>query len=115
MGVASRFYGDVSLLTIQDSTFEVKAAAGNTHLDTISSTTSFGSQAQEQEGLVFEPCALRRLRTACEQSSQTSIEIDSLFDDVDVNTSLTRACFEELCQDLFCGTLEPVEEVSVTR
>ena len=26
-------------------------------------------------------------------------------------TSLTRARFEELCQDLFCSTLEPVEKV----
>ena len=28
-----------------------------------------------------------------------------------LNTSITRARFEELCQDLFRGTMEPVERV----
>merc|ERR1712013_864357 len=61
--------------------------------------------------------ALRRLRTACERakrtlsaSAQASIEIDSLFDGIDFYTSITRARFEELCSDLFKGTLEPVEK-----
>ena len=44
-------------------------------------------------------------------ATQTSIEIDSLFEGIDFYTSLTRARFEELCQDLFRGTLEPVEKV----
>ncbi|KAJ1546331.1 Hsp70 family ATPase [Saccharomyces cerevisiae] len=62
--------------------------------------------------------SLRRLRTAAERakralssSSQTSIEIDSLFEGMDFYTSLTRARFEELCADLFRSTLEPVEKV----
>uniref|UniRef100_A0A3B4THM1 Heat shock protein family A (Hsp70) member 2 n=1 Tax=Seriola dumerili TaxID=41447 RepID=A0A3B4THM1_SERDU len=61
--------------------------------------------------------ALRRLRTACERakrtlssSSQASIEIDSLFEGIDFYTSITRARFEELCSDLFRGTLDPVEK-----
>merc|ERR1711868_98812 len=61
--------------------------------------------------------ALRRLRTACERakrtlsaSAQANIEIDSLFEGVDFYTSITRARFEELCSDLFRGTLEPVEK-----
>ena len=44
-------------------------------------------------------------------ATQTSIAIDSLFEGIDFNTSLTRARFEELCQDLFRSTLEPVEKV----
>jgi heat shock protein 1/8 len=62
--------------------------------------------------------ALRRLRTACERAkrtlssaAQTSIEIDSLFEGIDFYTSITRARFEELCQDLFRSTMEPVERV----
>lgn len=62
--------------------------------------------------------ALRRLRTACERakrtlssSAQTSIEIDSLFEGIDFYTSITRARFEELCQDLFRSTLQPVDRV----
>merc|ERR1712142_944691 len=61
--------------------------------------------------------AVRRLRTACERakrtlssSTQASIEIDSLYEGVDFYTSVTRARFEELCSDLFRGTLEPVEK-----
>src|SRR5580658_4944700 len=64
------------------------------------------------------PRALCRLRTACERAkcnlssaTQTSIKIDSLFEGIDFYTSLTRAQFEELCQDLFRSTLEPVEKV----
>ena len=62
--------------------------------------------------------ALRRLRTACERakrtlssSAQTSIEIDSLYEGIDFYTSITRARFEELCQDLFRSTMDPVERV----
>ena len=39
-----------------------------------------------------------------------SIEIDSLFDDIDFYTTITRARFEELNSDLFHGTLEPIEK-----
>jgi heat shock 70kDa protein 1/2/6/8 len=68
--------------------------------------------------LSSNPRAVRRLRTACERAkrtlssaTQTSIEIDSLFEGIDFYTSLTRARFEELCQDLFRSTLDPVEKV----
>jgi len=61
---------------------------------------------------------MRRLRTACERakrqlssSANASIEIDSLFEGVDFYSSITRARFEDLCADLFRGTLEPVEKV----
>ena len=61
---------------------------------------------------------MRRLRTACErakrtlsQSSQANIEIDSLSEGVDLYTSITRARFEELCNDLFRKTIEPMEKV----
>lgn len=64
------------------------------------------------------PRALRRLRTSCERAkrtlssaTQTSIEIDSLYEGVDFYTSITRARFEELCADLFRSTLDPVEKV----
>ncbi|THZ84656.1 heat shock 70 kDa protein [Aureobasidium pullulans] len=71
---------------------------------------------ERENHLTSNPRALRRLRTACERakrtlssSAQTSLEIDSLFEGIDFYTSLTRARFEELCQDLFRGTMEPVE------
>ncbi|KAG1767405.1 heat shock protein 70, partial [Suillus occidentalis] len=62
--------------------------------------------------------ALHRLWTACEHAkrtlssaTQTSIEINSLFEGIDFYTSLTHTCFKELCMDLLCSTLEPVKKV----
>ena len=42
--------------------------------------------------------------------AQAIKEINSLFEGIDFYTSITRARFEELCSDLFKGTLEPVEK-----
>ena len=60
-------------------------------------------------------CALRPIHTTHDRAkntlsalAQANIEIDSLFEDF--YTSITRARFEELCSDLFKGTLEPVEK-----
>ena len=76
------------------------------------------TRANISQDLSSNARALRRLRTACERakrtlssSAQTSIEIDSLFEGIDFYTSITRARFEELCQDLFRSTMEPVERV----
>ena len=62
--------------------------------------------------------ALRRLRTACERAkrtlsngTQTTIEIDSLFDGEDFNANITRARFEEINNKAFTGTMQPVEQV----
>ena len=62
--------------------------------------------------------ALRRLRTACERakrtlssSTQAHIEIDSLFEGIDFNSTITRARFEDMNQDYFQKCLAPVEKV----
>merc|ERR1712130_496423 len=114
---------DVSILTIEDGIFEVKATSGDTHLG----GEDFGNRIvnhfmtefkrKHKKDLGGNKRALRRLRTACERakrtlsaSAQASIEIDSLFEGIDFYTSITRARFEELCSDLFKGTLDPVEK-----
>ncbi|KAJ3124546.1 70-kilodalton heat shock protein [Physocladia obscura] len=73
---------------------------------------------KHKKDISANPRALRRLRTACERAkrtlssaTQTTVEIDSLFDGVDFYTSITRARFEELCQDLFKSTVDPVDKV----
>ncbi|CAJ2511070.1 Uu.00g066950.m01.CDS01 [Anthostomella pinea] len=105
---------DVSLLTIEEGIFEVKSTAGDTHLG----GEDFDNRLVNHFDLSSNARALRRLRTACERakrtlssSAQTSIEIDSLFEGVDFYTSITRARFEELCQDLFRSTIQPVDRV----
>ncbi|WWD09456.1 heat shock protein HSS1 [Kwoniella europaea PYCC6329] len=115
---------DVSLLTIEEGIFEVKATAGDTHLggeDFDNRLVNHFVQEfkrKNKKDLSSNARALRRLRTACERAkrtlssaAQTSIEIDSLFDGIDFYTSITRARFEELCQDLFRSTMDPVEKV----
>ncbi|UZJ57446.1 hypothetical protein CBS101457_006766 [Exobasidium rhododendri] len=115
---------DVSLLTIEEGIFEVKATAGDTHLggeDFDNRLVNFFVQEfkrKNKKDLSSNARALRRLRTACERAkrtlssaAQTTIEIDSLFEGIDFYTSLSRARFEELCGDLFTHTIEPVEKV----
>nr|CAG8493763.1 6435_t:CDS:2 [Entrophospora candida] len=115
---------DVSLLTIEDGIFEVKATAGDTHLGGEDFDNRLVNHFVQEfkrkfkKDLATNARALRRLRTACERakrtlsaSAQTSIEIDSLFEGIDFYTSITRARFEELNQDLFRSTMEPVEKV----
>jgi len=101
---------DVSLLTIDDGVFEVKATAGDTHLG-----------GEDFDNKIVEHCcaqflkdtgidirknarAMRRLRTECEKAKrflsstkQTSIEVDSLAQGEDFTYTLTRAKFETLC------------------
>ncbi|KAM6500581.1 heat shock cognate 70, partial [Amanita muscaria] len=115
---------DVSLLTIEEGIFEVKATAGDTHLGGEDFDNRLVNHFVQEfkrkykKDLTTNARATRRLRTACERAkrtlssaTQTSIEIDSLFEGIDFYTSITRARFEELCQDLFRSTLEPVEKV----
>ena len=68
------------------------------------------------------PRAVRRLQTAAERAkralssaTQTSIEIDSLYEGIDFYATITRARFEELCMDLFRKCMDPVEKVLRVR
>merc|ERR1712228_974842 len=114
---------DVSILTIEEGIFEVKSTAGDTHLGGEDFDNRMVDhfvnefKRKHKKDIKGNKRALRRLRTACERakrtlsaSAQASIEIDSLFEGIDFYTSITRARFEELCSDLFRGTLEPVEK-----
>jgi heat shock protein 1/8 len=114
---------DVSILTLDDGVFEVKATAGDTHLGGEDFDNRMVNhfiaefKRKHKKDLSSNKRAIRRLRTSCERakrtlssSAQASIEIDSLFEGIDFYTSITRARFEELCADLFRGTLDPVEK-----
>ena len=115
---------DVSLLSIEDGVFEVKATAGDTHLggedfdSRLVNHFMLEFKRKQKSDISKNPRSMRRLRTACERAkrtlssaTQTTIEIDSLFDGKDFFSSLTRARLEELCSDLFRDTLNPVEKV----
>lgn len=115
---------DVSLLHIQGGVFTVKATAGDTHLGGSDFDGALLDHFKKdflkryKKDISGDPRALRRLRTACERAkrtlsnaTQTTVEIDSLFDGEDFNANITRARFEDLNQKAFAGTLDPVAQV----
>ncbi|KAI9698484.1 MAG: Heat shock protein ssb1 [Candelina mexicana] len=115
---------DVSLLHIQGGVFTVKATAGDTHLGGQDFDTNLLEhfkkefQRKTKKDMSSDARALRRLRTACERAkrtlsngTQTTVEIDSLFDGEDFNAQITRARFEDLNAKAFTGTIIPVEKV----
>ena len=115
---------DVSLLTIEEGIFEVKATAGDTHLggeDFDNRMVEYFVQEfkrKYRKDMSENQRALRRLRTACERAKRTlssatqaNLEIDSLFEGIDFNSVITRAKFEDLNMDYFRKCMEPVEKV----
>jgi len=114
---------DVSVLTIDEGIFEVKATAGDTHLggeDFDNRMVDYCIQdiKKKYKKTLDNPRSLRRLRTACERAKRTlsssmnaCIEIDALMDNMDYNTTISRAKFEEMNMDYFRKCMEPVEKV----
>jgi L1 cell adhesion molecule like protein len=115
---------DVSILNIDDNVFEVKATSGNSRLGGEDFDTRLMYHFAEEfkrkykKDIMESKRAVRRLRTACEQAKRTlssatvaTVEIDSLHDGQDFSTTITRAKFENICEDLFRLTMEPVEQV----
>lgn len=115
---------DVSLLTLDEGVFEVKATAGDTHLggedidNRIVNYVIEEFRRKHKVDLSENKRAVRKIRTVAERAkrtlsstSQTTIEVDSIHDGIDLSVILTRAKFESLCADIFQRTLEPVERV----
>ncbi|KAL4509170.1 hypothetical protein ABPG72_018101 [Tetrahymena utriculariae] len=115
---------DVSLLTLDDGIFEVKATAGDTHLggeDFDNKLVEFCAAdflKKKNIDIRENPRAMRRLRTQCERakrilssSAQATIEVDALADSEDFMMVISRPKFEELCLSMFKECIPPVEKV----
>jgi len=115
---------DVSLLTLDEGIFEVKATGGDGHLggeDFDNRMAEFVAQEFKKKSkldITGNARAMRRVKTACERAKRTlsaaataNIEIDALYEGVDCNVTITRAKFEDLCGDYFRKSMEPVEQV----
>ena len=115
---------DVSLLTIEEGIFEVKATNGDTHLggeDFDNRVLEFCiNDFKNKTGLDISRNARsqRRLRTQVEKAKRTlsssfsaQIECEALAEGEDYSYALSRAKFEELCIDLFRKCMGPVESV----
>jgi molecular chaperone DnaK len=118
---------DVSVLQLGDGVFEVKATAGNNHLGGDDFDNAIAEwmidQFREQEGIDLgaDRMALQRIREAAEKAKielsnmpTTSINLPFITADETgpkhLETSLTRAQFEQLAKALVDGTLEPVKQ-----
>ncbi|KAF7730141.1 Heat shock protein sks2 [Apophysomyces ossiformis] len=115
---------DVSLLTISGGVFAVKATAGNTHLggedfdNTLVNHFVQEIKRKHKKDITGDARALRRLRSASERAkrtlsslTQTTVEVDSLFEGIDFQSNITRAKFEEINSQSFNDTIEPVQRV----
>merc|ERR1712226_582116 len=115
---------DVSLLNITGGVFAVKATAGDTHLggedfdNTLLEHFKKDFERKNKVDMTGDARALRRLRSACERAkrtlssvTQTTVEVDSLFQGIDFQANITRARFEEINAAAFKGTLDPVSKV----
>ncbi|XP_056629922.1 heat shock cognate 71 kDa protein-like [Diorhabda sublineata] len=114
---------DVSILLISGGIFEVKSTAGDTHLggeDIDNRMVQYFMEELKNKNKIDirnNKRAMRRLKSACERAkrilssaAQASIEIDSISEGVDLYTTITRAKFEEINNDIFTRTLEPVKK-----
>ncbi|XP_058756798.1 heat shock cognate 70 kDa protein-like [Vicia villosa] len=113
---------DVSLLTIKNNEFDVKATAGDTHLGGEDFDHRMVNhfvkefKRKHNKDISGNSRALRRLRTACERAKRTlsfdaeaTIDIDALSEGIDFSSSITRAKFEQLNMDLFHKCMDTVE------
>ncbi|CAF1491014.1 unnamed protein product [Rotaria sordida] len=114
---------NVSILIIEAGVYNVKSTVGDLHLggeDFDNRMVAYFVQefkCKYNKDLSQNKRALGRLRTACESAKhilsllpQAPIEIDSIHEGIDFHSTITRACFEELNEDLFRSTLEFVEK-----
>jgi len=117
---------DVSILAIEEGIFEVKATAGDTHLggedfdDLLQHhvQSEFQRKNKGASSIAENARALKRLRQACEKakrqlsaSTTATIEIDSLIDGIDFSTTVTRAKFDSLNDELFTRCIDTVKYV----
>ncbi|MCX6153698.1 MAG: molecular chaperone DnaK [Candidatus Kapabacteria bacterium] len=118
---------DISVLEIGDGVFEVKSTNGDTHLggDNFDQRLIhfLADEFKRNEGIDLrnDPMALQRLREAAEKAKtelsqmlSTDVNLPFITATADgpkhLNINLTRAKFENLCQDLFEKTIRPVEQ-----
>lgn len=115
---------DISILDLGDGVFEVMSTNGNTHLggdDFDQKIINWlASEFQSEKGIDLrkDPMALQRLKEAAEKakielssSQQTEVNLPyiTVVDGVPQHLvrTLTRAKFEQLCDDLIQATIEP--------
>jgi molecular chaperone DnaK (HSP70) len=117
---------DVSIMQVNDGKFQVLAIGGDTHLGGV----DFDNRLVEHFIKVFsekydikidrnnDKKSIQKLRSQCELAKRSlsdaveaTIEIDNFLDNQDINETISRALFEDLCEDLFLKTIDVVKSV----
>merc|ERR1712224_799845 len=115
---------DVTLLNLDEGVFDVLSSEGDTHLGgedfdqrvmqhfigVIEKKTKvdISGNARSLQKLRKE---VERVKRALSSQTQARLEIEDIIPGYDLQETLTRARFEELNNDLFKKTLEPVKNV----
>ncbi|VFQ89030.1 unnamed protein product [Cuscuta campestris] len=114
---------DVSIVAMEKDAFEVKAVNGDTHLGGGDFNNRMVShfvaefERKHKKDISSNPMALGRLRAACEKAKRnlssvtdTSVDIDCLYEGIDFSSTITRARFDQMNLDLFNACLDLVEK-----
>lgn len=115
---------DVSMLNIDEGVIEVLATSGDTHLggedydNRLMEHFINEFKKKHRKDIRDSRKSLRRLKLACEKckitlssTTQSSVELDSLYEGIDFSSTITRAKFEALVDDLNKKPLESIEKV----
>lgn len=117
---------DVSLVEIENMTFQVLSSAGNTHFGGADfdnrliqfSLAKFKYQNNINQMDDIPNVSLQRLRLSCENAkkilstnNQAFIAVQNFFQNKDLYISITRSEFEKICADLFLLCLKPIDDV----
>lgn len=116
---------DVSILTIDDSVYEVIASTGNNFLGgsdfdnyLVSWCLKEFETTYQLEDVILTPLSLQSLKSECERAkiklttkNKTTILVPNLFEGICLKQHLTRTKFEEICRPLFKLALDPLKEI----
>ena len=115
---------DVVILNIENGKFVAKAVSGDSNLG----GSDFDNRLMDflkkdffkktKLDVTGDPKAMSKLRKQAELTKKDlsvnlkeRVQIESLFEGIDYETTVTRSRFEDLCSDLFGNTLAPVHTV----
>jgi len=116
---------DYSVLNLDDGVFEVKSTSGKAFLggedfDNVLVEHFVKLFTRKNKGLnpTENKRSMRRLKTQCEwvkrtlsSSTTANLEIDGFYEGVDLFETITRAKFEQLCDELLRQCIEPIDDV----
>ena len=117
---------DVTLLSLDEGIFEVKATSGDSRLGgedfDNNMVQHFVDEFEKKHHMDVRESkkSMMKLKKECERAKRTLssastayIEIDSLFDGIDFNTTLSRARFEQINMSLFQKCMKCVDQVLI--